>query len=184
MNLLTQWKDGDIDLGKPGDWDTDTIVVLDSMSPLSDGALNFQQSLNGQLGTDISSKGYEMRSDIRLAQGHVRRMLDWLCADSFKPNVIVTAHINFQNPPGQDQDSTLGQRGYVNSVGAKLGPQIPRKFNNVLQCITEGSGQSEKHKITSLSYGGVNAKTSAPCSVKPFYGIENGLAEFFHDVRS
>lgn len=195
MNALARWKDGEEDLGEPRRWGRDTIVVLDSLTMLSFGALNWVQSLNGRLGS--FAVGYDSQRDIGQAQTQLERLLQALYDDDFNPNVIVISHIMFRDPesagkpqPGVDANgkatvsSTFStQKGYPSSLGRALAPRIPRYFNNVLQSEVEGSGQSAKRRIYTVPQGSISLKSSAPVRVKPSYPVETALADFFLAVR-
>ena len=192
MSQLDHWKTLDEDLGKPRDWDPKTILVLDSLTYWAQGCLDFIQSMNGHLGIDMmqSTKGYEPRREIGQAQTQLANALRLLYDLEFKPNVIVIGHIKRvgQSDVGMSladaQSITFTDRqGYPAAVGKALSPLIPRFFNNMLQCITVGSGKSEKHKIVSVSWDGVSAKSTAPSEVQTEYDISDGLAKFFAAVR-
>ena len=198
MSQLDHWKytdpiTGEVeDLGKPRDWPSDHILVQDSMTPWAQGALDFIQAMNGRLGVDmmVATKGFDPRREIGQAQTQIANALRLLYDDTFKPNVIVIAHIKrvWQDDAqittaGAENMTFTGRQGYPNAIGKAISPLIPRFFNNMLQCITVGSGKSEKHKIVSVSWDGVSAKSTAPSEVAAEYDISDGLAKFFAAVR-
>src|SRR5260221_6034577 len=45
IKLLDQWKYDDVDLGVPAEWGTDTILVVDSLTFMSDAAFDFREPL-------------------------------------------------------------------------------------------------------------------------------------------
>lgn len=194
MNIMTRWKDGDVDLGEPRKWDRNHIVVIDSLTMLSTAALNWIQSLNGRLGNFVT--GYDSQRDIGQAQTQLERFLQLLYDDEFNPNVVVISHIMYRDPESAGRGPSVGadgkaiasttfttQRGYPSSLGRALAPRIPRYFNNVLQTETEGSGQSTRRKIYTVPQGTVSLKSSAPMRVQASYDIADGMVKFFTAVR-
>ncbi len=184
METLQEWKEDDgTNLGKPRDWDRQTIVVLDSLTMLSKAALYAIQGLNGRLGED--KVGNESRRDIGQAQAQIERVLELLYDEHFKPNVLVNSHIVWRNPEGTDpEDKLLGKKAYPSSLGVALAPRIPRFFNTVLHTMTVGSGQSTKRQIMTTPQGSLDLKSSAPLALKPSYPIDTGLGEIFKALRS
>jgi hypothetical protein len=184
MEALQEWKEPDgTNLGKPRDWDRQTVVVLDSLTMLGKAALYSIQGLNGRLGDD--KVGYDSQRDIGQAQTQIERVLELLYDESFKPNVIVNSHIVWRNPEGVDrEDKSFGKKAYPNSLGVALAPRIPRYFNTVLHTMTAGSGQSTKRQIMTTPQGSLDLKSSAPLALKPSYPIDTGLGEIFKALRS
>src|SRR5262245_38973356 len=45
LRMLDHWKYGNVDLGKPSEWGSDTILVLDSITFMSDAAFRFREPL-------------------------------------------------------------------------------------------------------------------------------------------
>ena len=189
MESLIHWKEEDgTDLGKITDWDTETILVIDSLSALSEAALNFHLSMNAGLGNPRTQN--EARRDVGSAQNLLRQFLQLIKDDSIKCNVILTAHITFVNEvgekPGGEGSSALGT-GYPAAIGRALSPHVPRGFNAMLICKSAGSGSAAKQRIytRSQNVGGmvVSGKNPAPLRVATEYPIETGLADYFRDVR-
>lgn len=197
MELLSHWKefgpDGKtivIDYGPLSSWTPNDILVIDSLTMLSTVALNFHLAMNGKLG--VTRTQNESRRDIGATQTLLRKLLEMLYDESITCNVIVTSHITMVTEQGlspatpdspeapNDPDSA---RGYPSAIGRALSPLIPRYFNSVLEVDVIGSGPSARHKIFPRTRGKVLVKTSSPLSVRSEYGIENGLAEYFRDVR-
>lgn len=184
MMMMTKWKDGDLDLGNPGEWGSDTILVIDSLSKLSQRGFQWVQSMNGRLGSDAIN--YEYQRDIGQAQTGVQGFLDLIADSNFKTNVIVISHIAMvrerqQGAPAKPEEQNL--KAFPEAVGSALLPKIPRGFNNVIQAATIGSGIGTKHKLLTTSQGEVDLKTSAPSNLKRDYPIETGLAEIFAALR-
>ena len=184
VKMLADWVDGETKLGGITTWDTNSVLVIDSLSNLATGALNFHLSMNGALGATRTQN--EARRDIGAAQNLLRDLLAMLYDESVKCNVIVTSHITLVTDsgtaplPGESAPVT----GYPSAIGRALSPHIPRYFNTVLFAKSEGTGGGTKHKIYTKNQGVVNVKSSAPLKVALTYPLETGLADYFKAVRS
>lgn len=188
VDLLSNWTDGSVKLGKITEWGSKDILVIDSLSMLANAALNFHLQLNGKLGATRTQN--EWRRDIGQAQDKIRSLLTLLYDDSVKCNVIITAHITFVSEQGMNpnsEDASGIAQGYPSAIGRALSPHIPRWFNSMLIARATGSGQGTKHRIytRSQAIGSqiINAKSSAPLRVAPEYPLETGLADYFRAVR-
>ena len=190
MNLLAKWKDQDEDLGPLTSWGEDCVLVIDSLTMLTKAALNYHLFLNSAL--QVKRTQNEGRRDVGAAQNMIRDLLSMLYDPGVKCNVVVTSHITMVSDAGGAPKVEEGKfdsipTGYPSAIGRALSPHIPRWFNSMLVIRTVGAGPGAKHKIftSSQNLGSqiVAAKTSAPLRVKPEYGIENGLAEYFRDVK-
>jgi len=160
------------DFGPISTWTTNDILVIDSLTMLSNAALNFILSLNARLGQQ------PQQSDWYNGQQLIEGLLQLLFDDGVKCNVIVNCHIAYI---GEDNGP---QHGYPASLGKALPPKIGRYFNSMLMAKTSGSGASAKRKITTVSSPLVELKTTNPLRVKAEYPIETGLADYFRDIRT
>jgi hypothetical protein len=164
--LLDKWTDGSI----PSDWGPEIILVLDSLTTTGVSAFLWAQGM--------SPGAKDPRQWYFAAQGAIERMIDMITSDSFKSNVIVISHINYQ-------ESEAGSRkGYASAIGSALGPVLPRYFNNLIMAETTGSGVNVKRKIKTLPTGIVDLKTSAPFKLDKDLPLETGLADIFEKLRS
>jgi len=189
--LLMDWEDGETKLGPVSSWGPQDILVIDSLSGLSSLALNFHLMLNGVLGKNRTQN--ESRRDMGATQNYLRSLLELLADEGVKCNVIVISHITTVTEAGGAPKVEEGKfegpvpTGYPSAIGRALSPHIPRWFNNMLVVRATQVGTRTVHKIftTSQNLGSqiVSAKTAAPLKVKGEYGVENGLAEFFADMR-
>ncbi len=171
ITLLDNWKTETANLGPITSWTTQDVLVIDSLSFLSNAALQFVLSMNARLGQQAH------QSDWYQGQQLVESLLQMLYDDNVKCNVIINCHIMFigeENGP---------QKGYPASLGKALSPKIGSYFNTILMAKTTGQGSNEKHKIITGSNGGIELKNTAPLRVKAEYPIETGLADYFRDVR-
>lgn len=197
MESLMSWKekaeDGStiIDFGSVYSWEPDTVLVIDSLTALSQYALNYHMAMNGGLMKEPTQN--EGRRNVGAVQNMLRRLLDMIKDTKLKCNVILTSHVTFVNEIGdapkidsKDGSREMGQ-GYPAAIGRALSPHIPRYFNTMLIAKTKGVGSGAKHVICTQSQlsGGqiINAKSSAPLSVKDEYPLESGLADYFKAVK-
>ena len=175
IGLLTNWVDsgtGEV-LGPISSWGSQDILVIDSLTMLSDAALNFILGMNGRLGQRAQLQDWGAAQDL------VEGLLQMLYDDGVKCNVIVCAHVTYIG--GEDGGA---QRGYPNTLGKKLPPKVGRYFNSMLAVKSSGQGTNLKRKILTNTTGAIDLKNTAPLRVLPEYPLESGLADYFKAVRS
>lgn len=173
LKMLDRWKytdeDGtEVDLGVPATWGPESVLVIDSLTFLSDAAFDWRETL-------VSGKGdkYDKRAVYKDAQDAIENMLALLTSNNFKTNVIVISHVKYiENPDGT-------KKGYPVSVGSALSPTIPRYFNTVLRYTMRGS----KRIIETVSSPMFDLANPKPFEVQPTYPIETGLADIFTTLR-
>lgn len=171
LRMLDRWKYGDIDLGIPAEWGADTVLVLDSLTFMSDAAWNFREPL-----VPRSRDGkYDIRAVYKDAQDAISGVLALLTSESFRTNVIVISHVRYVDNP----DGT--KKGYPTSVGAALSPEIPRYFNSV--ALTQ-TGPGGKRQIQTAATAMIDLANPASFKMLPTLPIETGLATFFQTLRS
>ena len=175
IKLLDKWKytneDGtETDLGVPAEWGPDCILVIDSLTFMSDAAFDFREPLAPK-----SRDGkYDMRAVYGDAQGAIENVLALLTSESFRTNVIVISHIKYVDNP----DGT--RKGYPTAIGSALSPVIPRYFNSVALCQTSAGG---KRTIQTEATAMIDLKNPKPFAMSKSYPIETGLADFFAVLR-
>lgn len=166
--MINKWKykdkDGtEVDLGTPWSWGPDHILVIDSLSFMSDAAFNWAEAMN---------PGAKDRRNLYFqAQEAIEKMLAELKAETYFTNVIVIAHIKYMT---RDDGMT---KGYPTSVGSALSPNIPKYFNSMLQVVTKKDGR----KIQTASSALVDLKNPAAFSEE--LPLETGLAQFFAKLK-
>jgi hypothetical protein len=166
LKLLDHWKDGDTDFGDPAEWGSDTILVVDSLTFLSDAAFDWAKSMN--------PTAKDPRQWYGAAQEAIEGVLALLTSPKFQTNVIVISHVKYvDNPDGS-------RKGYPTSVGSALSPVIPRYFNSVALCQTSGAG---KRTIQTAATAMIDLKNPKPFEMAKSYPIETGLADFFSVLR-
>jgi AAA domain len=175
LNMLDRWKykneDGtETDLGVPAEWGPDCILVIDSLTFLSDAAFDFREPL-----TPKSAQGkYDVRAVYKDSQDAIENVLALLTSESFRTNVIVVSHIKYVDNP----DGT--KKGYPTAIGSALSPLIPRYFNSVALCQTSAGG---KRTIQTVATAMIDLKNPKPFAMAPSYPIETGLADIFKVLR-
>jgi len=174
LKMLDKWKykedDVETDLGDPASWGADCILVIDSLTFLSDAAFDWAESLipKGAGGT------YDKRAVYGNAQGAIENVLALLTDKNFATNVIVISHVKYVDNP----DGT--KKGYPVSVGAALSPTIPRYFNTVVRFVTNGN----KREIETTATAMFDLANPKPFAMAKKYPVETGLAEIFAILRS
>lgn len=169
LKMLDRWKYEDIDLGDPATWGADCILVIDSLTFLSDAAFDFREPL-----VPRGSNGkYDVRAVYKDAQNAIENVLALLTSETFRTNVIVISHIRYiENPDGT-------KKGYPVSVGSALSPTIPRYWNNVVAFENNGGRRQIRTTKSQL----LDLANARPFSMKDTYPIETGLAEIFATLR-
>lgn len=170
IKMLDLWKYDDVDLGKPAEWGADCILVVDSLTMLSDAAFDFREPLTPR----GKSGDYDKRATYFDAQGAIENVLALLTSESFRTNVIVISHIKYIDLPNGEK------KGYPSSVGSALSPRIPTYFNSVALCETKAGG---KRTIKTVASAMIDLKNPKPFAMAASYPIETGLADFFGVLR-
>lgn len=150
----------------PSVWGPDYILVLDSLTFLSDAAFNWAQAMN--------PGAKDQRPVYGTAQNAIESVLAFLTGPSFNTNVIITAHIRYIDMP----DGT--KKGYPTAVGQALSPTISRYFNSVASCQTQPGG---KRSIQTVSTALIDLKNPASFDMPSSLPIETGLATFFQIIK-
>lgn len=169
VKMIENWKykeaDGtEVDLGNPADWGPDCILVIDSLSRLCDAAYDWMHALNPK------NDGRAIYGD---AQDHVENLLSMLTSESMTCNLVVIAHVTYQDMP----DGT--KKGYPQGVGQKLSPKIPQYFSSVILYTNRNGKRTIQTNSTPL----IDLANPAPFAMEPSYPIETGLASFFGVLR-
>ena len=175
VKMLDRWKykveDGsEVDLGAPSEWGADTILIIDSLTFMSDAAFEWREPLaiRGRDGK------YDMRAVYKDAQDAIENVLALLTSENFQTNVIVISHVRYL----EREDGT--RKGYPTAVGAAISPIIPRYFNSVALCHTSAGG---KRTIQTAATAMVDLKNPKPFEMLSHYPLETGLGDFFKVLR-
>lgn len=180
MKLLTKWspsaKKGASELGKPAEWGQDTVLVIDSLTHMSNACLRLVQTLNSNAGNNVTQPEWGT------AQRMVESMLSLLYSKDFKCHVVIMAHIAYLR--SEDKLDTEGNPigklcGHPMSLGQALPPKIPSYFNIMLQLKTKGSGALVKRIISTVPDEVIKTKSPILNGVPKELPLETGLAQYF-----
>jgi hypothetical protein len=174
VKMLDRWKYTDaeglaVDLGPPAEWGSECILVIDSLTFLSDAAWDWREPLTPR----GSSGQYDKRAVYGDAQDAIEKVLALLTGETFRTNVIVIAHIRYVDNP----DGT--KKGYPTAVGSALSPTIPRYFNSVALCTNIAGKRSIQTTATAM----IDLKNPKPFEMLPRYDLSDGLSKFFKVLR-
>jgi len=169
--LLDNWTTETAKFGPITTWTDRDVLVIDSLTMLSNAALNFVLAMNARLGQQAH------QSDWYGGQQLIESLLQMLYDEGVKCNVIVLCHIAYI---GEDNGPV---RGYPNTLGKALPPKVGRYFNSILMAKSSGSGQNVKRKILTNTSGVIELKNTAPTRVAAEYPLETGLADYFKALR-
>lgn len=166
IKLIDNWKTETSDYGPLHTWTPNDVLVIDSLTMLSNAALAYVLMLNNRLG------GMVEQSHWYAAQQLIESLIQMLYDENVKCNIIVNSHITYIGPENQE-------RGYPSALGKALPPKLPRYFNTTLLAKTTNG----KREIFTKPQGVIEVKNTAPLKVKEKYPLETGLADYFRDVR-
>lgn len=160
LTKLTEWQSLD---------DTNTIVVVDSLSAVGRAAFEWAKGMNPSV--------KDPRQWYGAAQKAIEDTLAILTSDQFKTHVIVITHIKYA-------ESEIGsQKGYANSLGQALNTVVPRYFSTMIQAEVTGTGNNLKRELRTMPTGIVDLKTP-PLDLPAKLPLETGLAEIFTRLKS
>lgn len=165
IQFLTKWGD----LGDPAKWGSDTVVVLDSLTFMSDAAFNWAKAMSPGV--------KDPRQWFYTAQQRIEEAINMLTSEAFATNVLIMCHVRYVSR----EDGTT--KGYPNSIGSALSPQIPAYFNSCLQLETSGTGKTLKRQFRTLSSAMIDLKNPVPFKLPETLPIETGLADFMAAVK-
>lgn len=152
-------------------WTRDDVLIADSFTALQEAALDFIQGLNGRLGQNPTQP--EWGEAQRLVQSFLQIVTD----PEVNCNVILNCHIKDISKDGEP--SRLMPWG----LGQALPPEIPRKFNNMLEVRRKSGDQRVILTRPAMGLVGLDIKTTVPFGLAPELPIDTGLATFFEALR-
>lgn len=165
LKLLNKWTDESL----PAEWGPNHILIIDSLTGLGKAAFEWAKGMNP------GSK--EPRQWYHQAQQAVDNVISLLTSEAFHANVIIIAHVQFQ----ESTDGTV--RGYANTIGKALGPIVPTYFNTMVLARSSGSGANVKRTISTAPTSMIDLKNPAPFKLEKELPLESGLATIFHKLR-
>jgi AAA domain len=166
LKQLTRWKTETEDWGDPGTWGKDTFVVIDSLTSMASAAFRFAQAMN--------PAARDAQTYYFTAQQLLLNTLQLLCSEQFATNVIVLAHVAY------DQNQLQITKGFPRSIGSALNQQIGAYFN----CVLLVESQNNKRIIKTDSTGIVDLKNPVAFRTAKEYPLSTGLADFVSAVTS
>jgi hypothetical protein len=161
LKLLDKWEDG----STPGKLGDQYVVVIDSLTFLSESAFNWATAMN--------PGAKDKRQIYGAAMDAIENAISLLTSVNFGTNVVMISHIKFIDQP----DGTT--KGYPTAIGNALSPKIPAYFNHVALCEVVG----QKRQLRIQSSGLVDLKSTVAFKLAPTLPIETALADFFAEVR-
>jgi hypothetical protein len=189
LDLLDKWHDG----SKPAEWGEDYVVVIDTLTTMTQqAAFNWAKLMNGAMNwvVGVPTKNVDPRNLIYIAQQAVLSQLSYLTAEWFNTNVIVMSHIKyFDRPDGQT-------KSYPVSIGSAIAAEIPASFPNVVQLETQNVGGTTTRVIRTVSTPMIDLQNPVPFKMPKQIEVpdlvwgdtknleETGLAKYFDLVRS
>ena len=183
------------DFGPVETWGSDTVLVIDSLSFLTQAALNWVLKLNGRLGT----KAFD--TDIGDTQMLIRGVLGTLFNTELKCNVIVITHLDYRGgslfkesadrpnrpaPKPDHNDLVAFEKAYPMTIGKAMNNTVGRYFNTLFLVKTIGSGDSTKRVICTRNTNVGTAQidlASIDLDAPAQLPIETGLADYFRLVK-
>jgi hypothetical protein len=169
VKMIDHWKDGDNDLGRPTDWDTNCILVLDSFSRFCDAAYDFRDSI-ASVGKSGEKDGRAVYGD---AQDAVESTLAHITSASYTCNVIVICHGQYMDLP----DGT--KKLFPQGVGQKLSPKIPQYFPVYVRYVNKAGKRSIQLESSAL----IDLAFPKPDALRDL-STDDGLAKIFATLRA
>ncbi len=154
--LLRHWKYADVDLGRPADWGPDTVLVLDSLTPLCEAAMDrvlFQQGRN-----PLTRQHRDWGMAMQLIDGMLARLKSRKLVGC---HVVVMCHIKVIGPNLEVPDPETAPPALVTAaaeaaarisamtpprlypavLGRELAPYVARHFSTVVLYETDKKGR-------------------------------------------
>lgn len=153
--------------------DEDSILVIDTLTSMSDAAFNEALMMSGRLNQRPQLQDYGWLAD------SVMLFMDMLTGDAFHCHIIVNTHVKWF---AADEDLQVQARGLPNARGQQIASTVSRYFSSVLLTRTIGSGPATKRVISTQPQGVVEVAAPPIASVKASYPVEGGLAPLFEDI--
>lgn len=165
------------------------VVVLDTLTSLSDAAFTEASALAGRWGRAPDGSDKPRLQEYGWMADSVKLFIELLTSPAINAHVIVNTHVRFLAPEDEalvatrDKETKFTRaQGLPNARGQEISRIVARYFNTVVFFSTQGTGMNARRKIYTTPKGIVDVKTSAPSKVKPEYSVETGLAEMFRDI--
>jgi hypothetical protein len=142
---------------------------MDSLTGLGKAAFEWAKGMN--------PNAKDPRQWYFQAQQAMDNVLSLLTNENFKANVIIIAHVQFQ----EQNDGTT--RGYANAIGKAMGPMIPTYFNTMILARSSGMGKNAKRTISTVPTSMIDLKNPAPFKVDDELPLGTGLSTLFKQLK-
>jgi hypothetical protein len=132
LKALDKWEDG----SRPSEWGSEYVAVIDSHTLQAQAAYLWARGLQGASGIPegVATRGVDPRNIFFTAQRAVMNCISMLTSPDFNANVLVLAHVKYMEHDGVT-------KGFPNSIGAAISPEIPSYFSSVTLATKNESGQ-------------------------------------------
>lgn len=171
LTLIDHWKTETEDFGPISTWTQKDILVIDSLSKMSQAALRYRMKLNGKVDLVARKGEADPRAIYKDAQDDIDLVCALLYSDAVPCHVIVCAHIAFIDVSA-DENAVF--KGFPQTIGKALSPRLPQYFNTMLQAKLDGN----RRVISTQPDGTVQVKCPIP-SAPRHWPLATGLADFF-----
>ena len=154
-DALNDWQDEDADgkkvsMGSPYTWNQNDVLVIDSITTLSDAIELHVLQLNNRLGQPLRIQDYGTCQEI------LHGLFQSLCSPAATCNVVFVAHLR------QIEDGGGGSKWFAQATGKKISPLIGRYFNNTVLLTRDAQGNREMHTQSTIQ---ADMKVSRPSLV-------------------
>ncbi len=169
------------------------ILVVDSLTMLSQSAMRYRLALNIGAGGDPMRWMHPYPQDYGEAQDLIRKVLELLYSAQIKCGVVVNTHIKYVGGGGtqtitdnktgtitrKEVDSSTEGVAFPTAIGRALGPEILRYFNTVVSGEMEGSGLSSQRFVVTRDLARFPLKSERPIDLEERLPIDSALATIF-----
>jgi hypothetical protein len=168
IKMIDRWKYNDVDLGIPGNWGAEHILIIDSLSRFCDAAYDWCETMTprGKAGM------YDARAVYGNAQDAVENVISTITSDSFETNVIVICHGLYM----ELEDGTT--KIFPQGVGQKLSPKIPQYFPTYVRYRNQGGKRTIQLKSDPL----IDLANPDPFKIPDSLPADTGLATIFQGI--
>ena len=188
LKLLDNWKTAEGDFGPVSSWGPERTIVIDSFTQLGLAAYRYIRAINNR------KAGKTNIYDFGPAQDMQEGVLALLMSESVKCNVLVIAHINYQEGEGDlpthiEEDAegkeieVKDEKGYPAAIGRKLSPRVGQYFNTMVAAKTKVLGDRVIRTIRTSSTGMIDLKTPVPQLLPLDLPLETGLEQIFRAIQ-
>lgn len=154
-------------------WDTNTVLVLDSLQFFSMALMNYVTASQGRAINKREIQDYNTHNIF------MENFLSILYNPIEVPcNVIVTSHVAYR-----ENEGGAITKGFPSVLGNKLPQYIATYFNTTILVRTRGTGAGAKRELVTTSEGVIELKCPSP-NVPRTLPLETGLATLFSQLKA